>query len=467
MALRTDYDRLAARRSSQLANPFTDQPDPTQGGMSQTFTPPQAGGFTGGRLPGNYDQATTPVPASPNSLGQRNQGLQQAMQRAGRQGESGLDGMGGVAPTAGMQQALGITPPQQSVQDLIASTARRGGGTGQLGATIGSIGGGIGAGAGAGALMGTGTALGAKLGVWGGPIGMGIGALGGMLGGLIGGAVNRKAASAPSDFATSDAQGIINAAYQQALGRAASPEEVATHLQNIGLNTQNQGRYVGQAGLGAILDSIEQSPEAAAYTQRQNAPPSPTLDPGVPQVPAPASNPSVQPGAFSGRLQGFDSTKLADSTHNTPKYVFARHAANYDTRTPEGRAQLLVALQADPSGYFTNANLGGSKGDILSIGGQLDPQFGGISQFDVFQGAGAGTYAPTWQPLGEANTPSAQVQPGQDLTSTTPNFFPSATYNPKSAIPNFGLNSNDPNWSNNILKWLMQQLAMGNSLGGR
>jgi hypothetical protein len=94
------------------------------------------------------------------------------------------------------------------------------------------------------------------------------------------------------------------------------------------------------------------------------------------------------------------------------------------------RAQLLSQLQADPSGYFKNASWGGNKGDLLTVGGQLDPAFNGISQFDVIRGAGAGGLGHVWQPIDPNPHPASPAfliqNPGlANAISPTPMVNPS------------------------------------------
>lgn len=106
---------------------------------------------------------------------------------------------------------------------------------------------------------------------------------------------------------------------------------------------------------------------------------------------------TVPTGQYASSLRGFDAGKLSDLGHQTPKYVFARIASNFNTTDPEQRRLMLEMLRADPSGYFKNATI---VGDKLSIGGTLDPAFDGINQFDVFGGSKIGEWSPTWQPTG-------------------------------------------------------------------
>ena len=169
----------------------------------------------------------------------------------------------------------------------------------------------------------------------------------------------------------------IESAYQKYLGRSASAEEIQGHRGNPG-------------GVSAVLRLIEFSPEASAYKKKTTTSTTSTS----------TTTPTTTPGAYAGTLQGFDATKVADTAHLTPKYVFARIASQFNTQDPAQRQQMLAALQADKSGYFAHATLGGSKGDRLRIGGTLDPAFGGINEFDIFRNAGTGEWAPVWQPTG-------------------------------------------------------------------
>jgi hypothetical protein len=64
------------------------------------------------------------------------------------------------------------------------------------------------------------------------------------------------------DLSIADARQVIRNAYEQELGRTPSDEEVSTHLQNIGWRPGH--RYVGEAGLYAILNSIRGARQGAA-----------------------------------------------------------------------------------------------------------------------------------------------------------------------------------------------------------
>lgn len=131
---------------------------------------------------------------------------------------------------------------------LLAPYARRGGGTGGVGR--GALG-----------LAGTGASLGSFIPGVGTAIGAGAGAL---AGGIMG-AVNKHAVSAPTDLSVQDARQAIAQAYQQANGRPPDPGYVEQALAGQGLKPGD--RYVGQQGLGSVLQSIQgnaQREQAAA-----------------------------------------------------------------------------------------------------------------------------------------------------------------------------------------------------------
>lgn len=128
------------------------------------------------------------------------------------------------------------------------------------------------------------------------------------------------------------------------------------------------------------------------------------------------STSSVPTGQYASRLSGFDVGKLSDLGHNSPKYVYARIASNFNTTDPEQRRLMLEMLRSDPSGYFRNATI---VGDKLNIGGTLDPAFGGINQFDIFGGSSRGEWTPTWQPT--AGPGYVAETPAASALSTLPN----------------------------------------------
>jgi hypothetical protein len=125
----------------------------------------------------------------------------------------------------------------------------------------------------------------------------------------------------------------------------------------------------------------------------------------VPAGEAPAAPYQAQGPALG--LEGFDTGKLS-SGHVSPKYVFAKHAQGLGVND---RDELLRRLQADESGYFKNASWGGNKGDILKIGGELDPKFEGISEFDVIRAMGEGGKGWQWSGVGPSAAPQRPMGP--------------------------------------------------------
>jgi hypothetical protein len=128
-----------------------------------------------------------------------------------------------------------------------------------------------------------------------------------------------------------------------------------------------------------------------------------------PQTPIQA--PPSQPEAYQAKgpalgLEGFDQGKLG-SGHVSPKYVFAKHAQGLGVND---RDELMRRLQGDESGYFKNASFGGSKGDVLNVGGELAPEFNGINQFDVIRAMGEGGKGWQWADT-QGGAPQQQAAP--------------------------------------------------------
>ncbi len=92
-------------------------------------------------------------------------------------------------------------------------------------------------------------------------------------------------------------------------------------------------------------------------------------------------------------MPGFDSGKLADTTHKTVKYEVARVLQFYP-HTPAGLQAALPELQA----LFPTVSITGSKGDKLDFG---DYTSNGerIGAVDVIFAAGEGGRAWAWMPV--------------------------------------------------------------------
>jgi hypothetical protein len=110
--------------------------------------------------------------------------------------------------------------------------------------------------------------------------------------------------------------------------------------------------------------------------------------PPVEEAPAPAAPPMAQDGPapkpgglgqYAGKLEGFDSGKLK-SEHNSPKYAFGRTMSQFD---PKGgiTQEMLDALNALGMGTVS----GKVGGDKISIGGNVDPRFEGVTEFDIIR----------------------------------------------------------------------------------
>lgn len=142
---------------------------------------------------------------------------------------------------------------------------------------------------------------------------------------------------------------------------------------------------------------------------------------------------SPTPGKYRGQLGGFDMGKL-DAGKLDPKYVFAKHAQDYDVTDPAQRIALLEALNNDPSGFFKGSTWHGK--DKIDVPGWNE---GTNSLVDVIVGAGAGGQGWAWMP-DEAN-PSGGGTPvenrnGGPLPGLPPLGSPTSTpRHPGSALP--------------------------------
>lgn len=84
-------------------------------------------------------------------------------------------------------------------------------------------------------------------------------------------------------------------------------------------------------------------------------------------------------GNFANKLEGFDRGKL-DSGHDSPKYQFGRTMSQFD---PKGgiTQEMLDALNALGLGTVS----GKVGGDKIAIGGNVDPRFEGVTEFDIIR----------------------------------------------------------------------------------
>jgi hypothetical protein len=124
------------------------------------------------------------------------------------------------------------------------------------------------------------------------------------------------------------------------------------------------------------------------------------------QQDGPAPSPAPKPGGlgqFAGKLEGFDSGKL-NSEHNSPKYAFGRTMSQFD---PKGgiTQEMLDALNGLGMGTVSG-KLGGDK---ISIGGNVDPRFEGVTEFDIIRDLENGG---GWQ-WGGLNGPAAAAEAAQ------------------------------------------------------
>ena len=126
------------------------------------------------------------------------------------------------------------------------------------------------------------------------------------------------------------------------------------------------------------------------------------------ESPAPVSAPAPSPKPAYA-MEGFDSGKLGNAEHNTPKYQIARAIQNFDPKagvTPE----VLAALNALGIGTFEG------QGDKVRVSGNMDPRFEGYTTIDLvrgFRGPGGGQ---AWQYGAEnPDAPAAGASPSLNV----------------------------------------------------
>ncbi|GMV23252.1 MAG: hypothetical protein AMXMBFR57_32010 [Acidimicrobiia bacterium] len=96
-------------------------------------------------------------------------------------------------------------------------------------------------------------------------------------------------------------------------------------------------------------------------------------------------------GLTLGTMEGFDPTKLANTSHNTIKYQVGRVLQQYPN-TPQGLRDALPAIQQIVPG----AQIIGTNGDKIDFGGFIDAKGDRIGIVDVLRGAGLGGQAWQW-----------------------------------------------------------------------
>lgn len=114
-------------------------------------------------------------------------------------------------------------------------------------------------------------------------------------------------------------------------------------------------------------------------------------------------------GQYANRLEGFDTGKL-NSEHNSPKYQFGRVFSKYD---PTGG--ISQAMLDELNGLGLGTVSGKVGGDVLSLGGNVDPRFDGLTQFDVVRDLGQGGWQ--WGGIGGQRQPQQQQMQGPGITA--------------------------------------------------
>lgn len=96
-------------------------------------------------------------------------------------------------------------------------------------------------------------------------------------------------------------------------------------------------------------------------------------------------------GLSLGTMEGFDATKLANTSHNTIKYQVGRVLQQYPN-TPQGLQDALPAIQQIVPG----AKIVGTNGDKIDFGGFIDAKGDRINIVDVLRGGALGGQAWQW-----------------------------------------------------------------------
>lgn len=229
----------------------------------------------------------------------------------------------------------------------------------------------------------------------------------------------------PPASAAADAA-YVRGLYQELLGREPDPEGFHSHLR--GLET------------GMSRDEIRQvfltSPEyRSLQAARQVTPEAPVEAP--PAAPAPTTGDATKLGPVP--LEGFDSRKLSDPAHRTPKYLFGRVATHFGLESVKDKAGAEALLnKMVPDLIAAGLDVRGVKGDKLLLKTDL-----GLEAIDVVRGAGSGSPGWWWGADGTVASPEeiAKFPPLQPGTRPTPPVQPGpspqpAGLTPLSTIPN-------------------------------
>ena len=163
-------------------------------------------------------------------------------------------------------------------------------------------------------------------------------------------------------------------------------------------------------------------------------------------------------GAFGGKLEGFDMNKM-NSGHDSPKYQFGRVMSQFD---PKGgiTQDMLNALNALGLGTVSG-NIGGDK---IQLGGNIDPRFNGETGFDLIRdlenGGGWQWGGLNGSARGGGGNPMQAIGGGMGMLGSILGQHGGGGMN----VPAMG-GGND--YSNQIMQYLMKQLAINKTLGGQ
>lgn len=191
------------------------------------------------------------------------------------------------------------------------------------------------------------------------------------------------ALTAPASSA-SDAD-YVKGLYRDLLGREPDAEGFRSHVAGLARGASRED--IRQVFLGS-----------SEYAQKQAAPAAPA-EPTAPE--APRTNTADAKNLGPVALEGFDGRKLADSSHNTVKYLFGRVATHFPLDSVKDHASAEALLnKMVPDLQAAGLEIVGVKRDKLLMKTPL-----GLESIDVVRGAGGGNPGWWWGADGTVASP--------------------------------------------------------------
>lgn len=160
------------------------------------------------------------------------------------------------------------------------------------------------------------------------------------------------------------------------------PQKFDSFRPNHAGQAQNyQPMAVQNALMGGGTTRLEDLPQFKGQPVRHWGNFNPAMQGGPPGAGVRTQTPAAQAGlgAWGNKLEGFDFNKM-NSGHDSPKYQFGRVMSQFD---PKGGITQGMLDQLNALGLGTvTGKIGGDK---ISIGGNIDPRFEGVTEFDIIR----------------------------------------------------------------------------------